>query len=52
MIDVFASSSDLMISALGDLVSNYLVALAVIVPAGFGFFFLWKIINKARKAVS
>jgi len=51
MPDVFASSTSIFTAALGNLVTNYLVAITVLVGVSFGFFFLWMIIRKAKGAV-
>jgi len=48
---IFASTTDIVQDALSALVTNYVLVIGGIILLSFGFYFLWKIVRKGKKAV-
>jgi len=51
MPDVFASSTAIFTTSVGQLAVAYLGVIGTIIALGFGFHFLWKIVSKGKRAV-
>jgi len=49
--DIFASSTEIVLAAVGTLSTNVLAAIAVLLGIAFGFLFLFWLIRKGRGAV-
>lgn len=49
--NVYSSSTDIITQNLQILATNFLSVLAIIIGISFGFYFLWKLIRKAKNSV-